>query len=112
MLTPTVQLAYGSAGMLAPRGQCSTFDESADGYLRGEGCAAVLLATEEDMNELEGDEDEVVVEDEDAVEVEVVVKEEVIAEIVVEAQDGGHDERGCGGREGSHEETSCPTALR
>mmetsp|Transcript_17396 Transcript_17396/g.25350 ORF Transcript_17396/g.25350 Transcript_17396/m.25350 type:complete len:188 (+) Transcript_17396:187-750(+) len=43
MLTPTVQLAYGSAGMLSQRDQCSTFGESGDGYLCGEGCAAVVL---------------------------------------------------------------------
>jgi len=43
MLTPTLQLALGSAGMLAGDGRCKTFDHRADGYVRGEGCAAVFL---------------------------------------------------------------------
>ncbi|MEO7324485.1 MAG: SDR family NAD(P)-dependent oxidoreductase [Dokdonella sp.] len=43
LLTPSLQLALGSAGMLAGDGRCKTFDHRADGYVRGEGCAAVLL---------------------------------------------------------------------
>jgi acyl transferase domain-containing protein len=43
MATPTVQLAMSAAGALAPDGRCKTFDDSADGYGRGEGAAAVVL---------------------------------------------------------------------
>ncbi|MDB6036285.1 MAG: pksR, partial [Verrucomicrobiales bacterium] len=43
MITPTLYLCYGKAGMLAQDGQCKTFDHRANGYVRGEGAAAVLI---------------------------------------------------------------------
>ncbi|MEV8129126.1 SDR family NAD(P)-dependent oxidoreductase [Streptomyces sp. NPDC085944] len=43
ILSPTGFLAFGKSGMLSPDGRCKTFDHRADGYVRGEGVAAVLL---------------------------------------------------------------------
>jgi phthiocerol/phenolphthiocerol synthesis type-I polyketide synthase A len=43
LLSPTVGVAFGRAGALAPDGRCKPFSAAADGIGRGEGCAAVLL---------------------------------------------------------------------
>ncbi|WP_437677704.1 amino acid adenylation domain-containing protein [Sorangium sp. So ce131] len=43
ILTPRVLLASARAGMLAPDGRCKTLDAAADGFVRSEGVAGVLL---------------------------------------------------------------------
>ena len=43
ILSPELTIAFSQAGMMAPDGRCKTFDSSADGYGRGEGCGAVIL---------------------------------------------------------------------
>ena len=43
-----------NAGMLSPDGQCKTFDASANGYVRGEGCG-ILVLKRLDEAEAEGD---------------------------------------------------------
>ncbi|WP_190140428.1 type I polyketide synthase, partial [Streptomyces longispororuber] len=40
---PRIPVMFSNAQMLAADGQCKTFDESADGYARAEGCAVVVL---------------------------------------------------------------------
>jgi acyl transferase domain-containing protein/acyl carrier protein len=40
---PTASIVFSAAGMLAPDGVCKTFDESADGYSRSEGCGVLVL---------------------------------------------------------------------
>jgi amino acid adenylation domain-containing protein len=43
ILSDEASVAFAAAGMLSPQGRCKTFDESADGYVRGEGCGVVVL---------------------------------------------------------------------
>ncbi len=43
ILDPVGMVATSRARMLAPDGRCKTFDRSADGYARGEGCGMVVL---------------------------------------------------------------------
>jgi len=43
MLCPDAMVAASQARMLSPDGRCKTFDASADGYARAEGCGVVVL---------------------------------------------------------------------
>ncbi len=43
ILTPELTITFSQARMMSSDGHCKTFDESADGYVRGEGCGLVLL---------------------------------------------------------------------
>eukprot|EP00927_Polykrikos_kofoidii_P043689 TRINITY_DN37768_c0_g1_i1.p1 TRINITY_DN37768_c0_g1~~TRINITY_DN37768_c0_g1_i1.p1 ORF type:complete len:1070 (+),score=102.66 TRINITY_DN37768_c0_g1_i1:98-3307(+) len=52
LLSPTKFLMYCGPRMLSPRGRCFTFDTAADGFLRGEGCGAVLLSVGDDDEEV------------------------------------------------------------
>jgi acyl transferase domain-containing protein len=40
---PEINIQTCQARMLSPTGRCHTFDSSADGYCRGEGCGAIVL---------------------------------------------------------------------
>ncbi|UXA13859.1 SDR family NAD(P)-dependent oxidoreductase [Mycobacterium sp. SMC-8] len=48
LLTPATMITFSSAHMLAPDGRCKTFDASADGYVRGEGCGVIVIKRLED----------------------------------------------------------------
>jgi phthiocerol/phenolphthiocerol synthesis type-I polyketide synthase B len=43
ILDPLIGLALDRFGLLSPSGRCRTFDESADGIVRSEGCGVVVL---------------------------------------------------------------------
>lgn len=43
LLSPELSITFSQAGMLSPDGQCKTFDASANGYVRSEGCGVVVL---------------------------------------------------------------------
>lgn len=43
MLSPHLHVVFSQAGMLAADGRCKAFDDSADGYVRGEGAGFVVL---------------------------------------------------------------------
>ena len=43
ILSGRLMALRAKAGMLAPDGLCKTFDEAADGYVRGEGCGILVL---------------------------------------------------------------------
>ncbi|MGK5632655.1 type I polyketide synthase, partial [Streptomyces sp. URMC 123] len=43
LITPNLSVAFAEGRMLSPGGRCRTFDDAADGYVRGEGVGLVLL---------------------------------------------------------------------
>ncbi len=43
VLTPDLNITFSNAGMLSADGRCKTFDTSANGYVRGEGCGVIVL---------------------------------------------------------------------
>ncbi|UFP94731.1 type I polyketide synthase [Gloeobacter morelensis] len=43
LLSPDLTIIFSEAQMLSPDGRCRTFDSRANGYVRGEGCGAVIL---------------------------------------------------------------------
>jgi myxalamid-type polyketide synthase MxaE and MxaD len=49
MLAPEESVALSRWGMLAPDGRCKPFDARADGFVRGEGIVALVLARQRDV---------------------------------------------------------------
>jgi len=43
LLSPEPFICFAKWGMMAPDGQCKTFDEKADGFVRAEGCGVIVL---------------------------------------------------------------------
>ncbi|MGL5834237.1 MAG: beta-ketoacyl synthase N-terminal-like domain-containing protein [Waterburya sp.] len=43
LISPKISLNFAQAKMLSPDGRCKTFDESANGFVRSEGCGIVVL---------------------------------------------------------------------
>ena len=43
LISPKISLNFAKAKMLSPDGRCKTFDETANGFVRSEGCGIVVL---------------------------------------------------------------------
>ena len=43
LLEPNLSMSFSKSKMLAPDGRCKTFDAKADGYVRSEGCAVIVI---------------------------------------------------------------------
>lgn len=54
MVGPGTYISLSGPGMLTHKGRCFTFDQSADGYARGEGCGSIKLKTCDDDYESMG----------------------------------------------------------
>ncbi|MGV2826967.1 beta-ketoacyl synthase N-terminal-like domain-containing protein [Myxosarcina sp. GI1(2024)] len=48
ILAPELNIVFSQARMMSPDGRCKAFDASANGYVRGEGCGAIVLKRLED----------------------------------------------------------------
>ncbi|WP_103865513.1 SDR family NAD(P)-dependent oxidoreductase [Aquimarina sp. I32.4] len=54
LLSPILTLSFSQAGMLSEDGRCKTFDQEANGYVRGEGVGTIILKSL-DKAEADGD---------------------------------------------------------
>lgn len=48
LISPKISINFSQAKMLSADGRCKTFDESADGFVRSEGCGIIVLKRLED----------------------------------------------------------------
>ena len=49
LMDEKIFVSISQAGMLSPTGRCHTFDQRADGYVRGEACGVLLLCTDDGL---------------------------------------------------------------